>query len=207
LLQMNLRNFANETASESPAPGGGSISAYVGALGVSLGTMVANLSAGKKGWEENLEYFSNWATNGQQIKDNLLKAVDEDTQAFNQIMQAFALPKNSEEEKQYRLNQIEEATKYACNVPLMVMQTAYSALELLENMILKGNQNSITDAGVGVLCIKTAVRGAFFNVKVNAKTLKDKTFAETIIHQATDLLIKNHKKADELIIKVEAVIK
>jgi glutamate formiminotransferase/formiminotetrahydrofolate cyclodeaminase len=206
LIGMNLRSFANETASESPAPGGGSISAYVGSLGASLGTMVANLSAGKRGWEDQVQYFSDWADKGQMIKDKLLKAVDEDTHAFNQIMLGFGLPKATEEEKIARTLAIENATKYACEVPLKVMQTAFGTLDLLGAMIEKGNQNSVTDAGVGVLCVKTAVRGAYFNVLVNAKDLKDRNFAENLIAEAKNLLAKNHAQADELIAKVEAAI-
>ena len=206
LIGMNLRSFANETASESPAPGGGSISAYVGSLGASLGTMVANLSAGKRGWEEQVQYFSEWADKGQMIKDKLLKAVDEDTHAFNQIMLGFGLPKATEEEKAARALAIENATKYACEVPFKVMQTASESLNLLGAMIEKGNQNSVTDAGVGVLCVKTAVRGAYFNVMVNAKDLKDRTFAENLIAEAKNLLANNHAKADELLAKVEAAI-
>ncbi len=206
LVGLNLRNFANETASESPAPGGGSISAYVGSLGASLGTMVANLSAGKRGWEEQVSYFSEWADKGQVIKDELLKAVDEDTHAFNQIMLGFGLPKATEEEKKIRTLAIENATKYACEVPFKVMQTSFEALDLLAAMIEKGNQNSITDAGVGVLCVKTAVRGAYFNVLVNAKELKDRTYADELIVKAKDLLAKNHQVADELLNKVELAL-
>jgi glutamate formiminotransferase/formiminotetrahydrofolate cyclodeaminase len=206
LIGMNLRGFANETASESPAPGGGSISAYVGSLGASLGTMVANLSAGKRGWEEQIQYFSEWADKGQMIKDKLLKAVDEDTHAFNQIMLGFGLPKATEDEKAARILAIDNATKYACEVPFKVMQTASETLNLLAAMIEKGNQNSVTDAGVGVLCVKTAVRGAYFNVMVNAKDLKDKTFADNLIAKAKNLLANNHAKADELLAKVEAAI-
>jgi formiminotetrahydrofolate cyclodeaminase len=206
LIGMNLRSFANETASESPAPGGGSISAYVGSLGASLGTMVANLSAGKRGWEDQVSYFSDWADKGQIIKDKLLKAVDEDTHAFNQIMLGFGLPKATEEEKVVRVLAIENATKYACQVPFKVMETAFETLELLAAMIEKGNQNSITDAGVGVLCVKTAVRGAYFNVLVNAKELKDRTYAEELIGNAKNLLAKNHIEADALIAKVEAAL-
>jgi glutamate formiminotransferase/formiminotetrahydrofolate cyclodeaminase len=206
LIGMNLRSFANETASESPAPGGGSISAYVGSLGASLGTMVANLSAGKRGWEDQVSYFSDWADKGQIIKDKLLKAVDEDTHAFNQIMLGFGLPKATEEEKAARALAIENATKYACQVPFKVMETAFETLELLAAMIEKGNQNSITDAGVGVLCVKTAVRGAYFNVLVNAKELKDRVYAEELIANAKSLLAKNHTEADALIAKVEAAL-
>lgn len=207
LVNMTLKAFADETASESPAPGGGSIAAYAGALGMSLGTMVANLSAGKRGWEDKKDFFSEWAKNGQELKKALVAAVDEDTRAFNRIMDAFGLPKDSDAEKEARTIAIEAATKYACEVPYKVMELAYSGLVLLEQMIEKGNPNSITDAGVGVLCVKTAVRGAYFNVLVNAQGLKDRTFAEDIKDRATQLLTTNHKKADELIGKVEEVIK
>ena len=206
LIRMNLVAFANETASESPAPGGGSISAYVGTLGISLGTMVANLSAGKRGWEDQVSFFSEWAQKGQVIKDKLLKAVDEDTAAFNKIMDAFGLPKSNEAEKLVRTEAIEAATKYACEVPYAVMQTSYDSLALLAVMIEKGNQNSITDAGVGVLCVKTAVRGAYFNVLVNAQGLKDQAYAKTMVEQAKALLAKNHAEADALLTKVEAAI-
>jgi len=206
LIRMNLVAFANETASESPAPGGGSISAYVGALGISLGTMVANLSAGKRGWEDQVSFFSEWAQKGQVIKDKLLKAVDEDTAAFNKIMDAFGLPKSNEAEKLVRTEAIEAATKYACEVPYAVMQTSYDSLALLAVMIEKGNQNSITDAGVGVLCVKTAVRGAYFNVLVNAQGLKDQAYAKAMVEKAKALLAKNHTEADALLTKVEAAI-
>ncbi len=206
LIAMNLRAFADETASESPAPGGGSISAYVGSLGAALGTMVANLSAGKRGWEDKFSYFSDYASQGQQIKDALLKLVDEDTAAFNAIMNAFGLPKNTDEEKKARTEAIENATKYACEVPFRAMQTAYSSLEMLRAMVEKGNQNSVTDAGVGVLCEKTAVRGAYFNVLVNAKGLKDRSFADDIITKAKSLLQKNHTEADTILEIVEAAI-
>jgi glutamate formiminotransferase/formiminotetrahydrofolate cyclodeaminase len=206
LIRMDLRSFANETASESPAPGGGSIAAYVGSLGASLGAMVANLSAGKRGWEDQINYFSEWADKAQQIKNSLLQSVDEDTRAFNEIMKAFGLPKTTDAEKKVRTDAIEDATKYACEVPYRVMQMAYSSLPLLEAMIEKGNQNSVTDAGVGVLCVKTAVRGAYFNVLVNAKGLKDRTYADKIIADAKDVLTSNHKKADELLAKVENAI-
>ncbi|MFN4082357.1 MAG: glutamate formimidoyltransferase [Bacteroidia bacterium] len=206
LVKMTLKAFANETASESPAPGGGSISAYVGSLGAALGSMVANLSAGKRGWEDKLNDFSNWAETGQQIKDKLLQLVDEDTNAFNKIIQSFGLPKNTDEEKKYRKNAIEEATKYACEVPYNVMQTSYNTLQLLEQMIKEGNPNSITDAGVGVLCVKTAVRGAYFNVLVNAQSLNDKEFANKITSDAKNLLAQNHKKADELLELVEKAL-
>jgi glutamate formiminotransferase/formiminotetrahydrofolate cyclodeaminase len=206
LIRMNLIAFANETASESPAPGGGSISAYVGSLGVALGTMVANLSAGKRGWEDQFASFSAWAEKGQAIKDKLLKSVDEDTAAFNKIMEAFGLPKSNDAEKAARTEAIEAATKFACEVPFSVMQTSYDSLALLAYMAEKGNQNSITDAGVGVLCVKTAVRGAYFNVLINAKGLKDKTYAADIVGRAKELLAKNHQEADRILAIVEAAI-
>lgn len=206
LIGLNLRAFADETASESPAPGGGSISAYVGSLGASLGTMVANLSAGKRGWEAQYEDFSKWAALGQATKDKLLKAVDEDTKAFNKIMEAFGLPKSNEAEKKARTAAIEAATKYACEVPFEVMQTAYGILPMLKEMVIKGNQNSITDAGVGVLCIKTAVRGAYFNVLVNAKGLKDEAYAKEIVAKAKALLQENHSACDAILEDVEKAI-
>jgi glutamate formiminotransferase/formiminotetrahydrofolate cyclodeaminase len=206
LVNMTLKAFANETASESPAPGGGSISAYVSALGMALGTMVANLSAGKRGWEEQKDYFSDWAVKGQQLKQQLMAMVDEDTRAFNSIMEAFGFPKGTEEEKKARTQAIEEATKYACEVPYKVMELSYNGLELLAPMVEKGNPNSITDAGVGVLCVKTAVRGAYFNVLVNAQGLKDRAYADEITNKAKSLLAKNHKEADEIIAKVEKAI-
>jgi glutamate formiminotransferase / formiminotetrahydrofolate cyclodeaminase len=207
LVNMTLKAFADETASESPAPGGGSIAAYAGALGMALGAMVANLSAGKRGWEDKKDFFSEWAKNGQEHKKALVAAVDEDTRAFNRIMDAFGLPKGTDEEKKARIQAIEEATKYACEVPYKVMELSYGGLILLEQMIEKGNPNSITDAGVGVLCVKTAVRGAYFNVLVNAQGLKDRVFADDIKERAQKLLAVNHTKADELIAKVEEAIK
>jgi glutamate formiminotransferase/formiminotetrahydrofolate cyclodeaminase len=203
LVQMKLTEFADETASESPAPGGGSISAYCGSLGISLGTMVANLSAGKRGWEDQITFFSDWAEKGQILKDRLLKLVDEDTHAFNQIMAGFALPKQTEEEKAARTHAIETATKNACEVPFQVMQLSFESLSLLRAMIEKGNPNSITDAGVGVLCVKTAVRGAYFNVLVNANGLKDKDWSNAMIQKAKALLVQNHTEADQLIAMVE----
>ena len=206
LIRMDLRAFADETASESPAPGGGSISAYVGSLGAALGTMVANLSAGKRGWEDKISLFSDFAAQGQHVKDTLLILVDEDTNAFNKIMNAFGLPKSNDEEKKARAQAIEDATKYACDIPYKIMETAYSILPMLSAMVEQGNPNSITDAGVGVLCIKTAVRGAYFNVLVNAQGLKDRAFAEDIKSRAKQILDENHAEADALIAKVEAAI-
>lgn len=181
LINMPLNNFADETASESPAPGGGSIAAYVGALGASLATMVANLSSHKKGWDDQWETFSNWAAKGQQYKDTLLKLVDADTTAFNKIMQAFALPKATPEEKTRRTAAIQEATKLAIEIPFTVMQTAAAAMELVKEMATIGNPNSVSDAGVGALCIRSAVMGAFMNVRINAASYTDKAFVADII--------------------------
>jgi len=187
LINMNLREFADETASESPAPGGGSISAYVGSLGVSLGTMVANLSSHKPGWDERWEEFSKHAERGQQLKDQLLQMVDEDTRAFNKIMNAFGLPKSTEEEKAARTEAIQSATKYATEVPFKVMELSMASFDVIAAMAEQGNPNSVSDAGVGALCARTAVMGAFLNVKINASGLKDKNFVENILKRGQEL--------------------
>jgi glutamate formiminotransferase len=194
LLNMNLRAFANETAKDSPAPGGGSISAYVGALGASLGTMVANLSAGKRGWDDRLEEFSGWAEKGQHLKDALLHLVDEDTNAFNQIMAAFRLPKDSDEEKAARKAAIQDATHYAIETPLRTMELAFEVFELAEAMVKEGNPNSVTDAGVGALCARAAVHGAWMNVKINTGSLADKALATEFLKKAEGIA----KQTDEM---------
>jgi len=187
LVSMNLVDFANETASESPAPGGGSISAYVGSLGISLATMVANLSSHKKGWDDRWEEFSNWAEKGQVIKDELLRLVDADTAAFNKIMTAFGLPKGTDEEKKARTHAIQEATKFAIEVPFKVMHLCYSSLEVIKAMAEHGNPNSVSDAGVGALCARSAVMGAFMNVRINASGYDDKSFVMEIIAKGRDI--------------------
>ena len=184
LVHFTVKNFAEETASESMAPGGGSISAYVGALGVSLGTMVANLSAHKPGWDDQWKYYSDWAEKGQQYKNELLFLVDEDTNAFNQIIDGFRMPKSNEQEIAARKQAIEEATKYATEIPFKVMETSYKSMEVMKEMAEKGLQNSLSDAGVGILCARTAVVGAYFNVRINAKDIKDRKYAENIIEEA-----------------------
>lgn len=199
LVDMNLVQFANETASESPAPGGGSISAYVASLGASLGTMVANLSSHKKGWDDRWEFFSEYAEKGQKIKDSLLHLVDEDTNAFNRIMTAFALPKSTDEEKATRSQAIQDATLYATMIPLKTMLTAYQAFDVIEAMIEHGNPNSITDAAVGALCVRSAIYGAYLNVKINASGLKDKDKAEKLTTQATALLHNTVEKERQLL--------
>ena len=173
LLKMDLRQFCNETLSDSPAPGGGSVAALMGALGVSLGGMVANLSAGKRGWEEKLSYFSSWAVKAQQRKDELLFLVDEDTAAFNKVMEAFALPKESAEEKATRSVAIQLANKYAAEIPLRVMETASKSYQLLADMAEKGNAASISDVGVGLLALRACIDGAALNVRINLAGLKD----------------------------------
>jgi len=183
LVRMDLVSFADETASESPAPGGGSISAYVGALGASLATMVANLSTHKKGRDDRWKEFSDWAEKGQHAKDELLRLVDLDTASFNAIMNAFSLPKGSEEEKQIRNQAIQDATKYAIEIPFKVMETALKSMQVIKAMAEHGNPNSITDAGVGALCARTAVMGAFMNVKINASGYNDKSFVKQTIEK------------------------
>jgi len=173
LVKMNVREFCNETLSDSPAPGGGSVAALMGALGASLGGMVANLSAGKRGWDDQLEYFSDWAVKAQQLKDELLSLVDEDTAAFNKVMDSFALPKESAEEKTARSAAIEAATKYAAEVPLKVMETASRSYALLAEMADKGNPASISDVGVGALATRACIEGAALNVRINLAQLKD----------------------------------
>ncbi|MCX6321596.1 MAG: glutamate formimidoyltransferase [Bacteroidia bacterium] len=201
LIDMNLKAFMDETASESPAPGGGSVSAYMGALGVALGTMVANLSSHKRGWDDRWKEFSDLAEKGKVIQNNLLQLVDEDTAAFNRIIEAFALPKKSEEEKQVRNVIIQEATKNATLVPFKVMETAFSGFELIMEMVEKGNPNSLTDAGVGALALRSCIKGAFLNVKINASGLQDKDFAKTILARGEDLEMKAVAE-EEVILKI-----
>jgi glutamate formiminotransferase/formiminotetrahydrofolate cyclodeaminase len=201
LINLSLQEFANETASESPAPGGGSIAAYMGSLGISLATMVANLSAHKRAWDDRWKEFSAWAEKGQKIKDELLYLVDEDTNAFNKIMEAFSLPKSSEQEVKFRSEAIQNATKYATEVPLKTMILAYSSFPIIKAMAEIGNPNSISDAGVGALCARSAVIGAYMNVRINAAELKDEAFKKEILAKAEK--IKNDAiKEEEAILKI-----
>ena len=206
LVNMDLVAFADETASESPAPGGGSISAYVGVLGISLATMVANLSSHKRGWDDRWEEFSEWSEKGQAIKNKLLLLVDEDTNAFNKIMSAFGLPKDSDAEKAARSQAIQDATKYAIEIPFQVMETVYESFEVIEAMISVGNPNSITDAGVGALCARTAIMGAFMNVKINTGDLKDKDFVADILKRGQEIQDKAVAKEALVVEKVNASI-
>jgi len=194
LVRMNLVEFANETASESPAPGGGSISAYMGSLGISLATMVANLSSHKKGWDDRWKEFSDWAEKGEKLKNELLKLVDEDTNAFTKIMNAFGLPKATDDEKKLRTQAIQEATKYAIEIPFRVMQLSFQSMEIIKVMAEIGNPNSASDAGVGALCARSAIMGAYLNVKINSKDLADKTYVEKVITEGAAI----EKKAQEM---------
>ena len=190
LIDMTCKDFANETSSESPAPGGGSISAYVAALGVSLGTMVANLSSHKPGWDDRWEEFSKWAEKGQALKDELLHLVDEDTVSFNKIMEAFGLPKKTEAEKNARHEAIQAATKYAIEIPFRTLKKSFEVFEICQAMVKIGNPNSITDAGVGILCAKAACYGAFMNMQINAGSLEDKNFVENVLAEGKNILAK-----------------
>ena len=207
LLNMNLRAFANETASESPAPGGGSISAYVGALGISLAGMVANLSSHKRSWDDRWEEFSEWAERAQLLKDQLLKLVDEDTQSFNAIMDAFRLPKGTSEEKSNRSEAIQAATRHAIEVPLRVMEISLATFEIIHAMANVGNPNSVTDAGVGALCARAAVHGAYLNVKINTGDLKDKSYVAEVLKKGKEMTNKADQKEKEILKIVNSKIK
>lgn len=196
LIDMTCRAFADETASESPAPGGGSISAYLGALAAALATMVANLSSHKAGWDDRWEEFSEWAVRGQKLKDELLFLVDEDTNSFNKVMDAFGLPKSTDEEKASRTAAIQAATKYATEVPFRTMERTLECFEIIKAMAIDGNPNSVSDAGVGALCARSAVMGAYLNVKINAAALSDRTFAEDMIRKGA--AIERQATASEL---------
>jgi len=187
LLKLNLRQFCNETLSDSPAPGGGSVAALMGALGAALGGMVANLSAGKRGWDDKLEYFSDWSVKAQRLKDELLVLVDEDTAAFNKVMDAFALPKESVEEKAARSTAVEQATKQAAEVPLRVMETALSCYPILAAMAEKGNPASVSDVGVGLLAVHSCVEGAALNVRINLGGLKEQEFKSALLKKVREL--------------------
>ena len=206
LISMSLHAFADETSTESPAPGGGSIAAYMGSLGVSLATMVANLSSHKRGWDERWKEFSDWAAKGQAYKDTLLHLVDEDTIAFNKIMSALSLPKSTEEEKVNRTNAIQTATKYATEIPFRVMQTTFASMEIIKAMAEIGNQNSVSDAGVGALAARSAVMGAYLNVKINAAGLTDKKWAETIIADGAIIQERTQQLESEILLIVNGKI-
>lgn len=207
IINMKLQDFADETSSESPAPGGGSVAAYIGSLGISLATMVANLSAHKKGWDERWEEFSNWAERGEQYKNELLRLVDADTKAFSQIMDAFSLSKNTPEEKANRSRSIQEATRYAIEIPFKVMQTAYSSMEVIRVMAETGNPNSVSDAGVGALCARSAVMGAFLNVRINAAEYNDKSYVDEILAKGKEIQNKTIAMEADILKTVNAKIR
>jgi len=198
LVKMDLRQFCNETLSDSPAPGGGSVAALIGALGVSLGGMVANLSAGKRDWDDKLHYFSGWAVKAQQLKDELLVLVDEDTAAFNKVMDAFALPKDSAEEKAARSAAIQAANKYAAEVPLRVMETAFKSYEILTEMAKKGNPASISDVGVGLLALRACVDGAAMNVRINLAGLKDEKLKSALLEKVQKISAESDVRFEEI---------
>lgn len=202
LIDLTVKGFADETSRESPAPGGGTISAYMGALGAALGTMVANLSSHKAGWDARWEEFSNWADKGQKIQSELMILVDEDTEAFNRIMEAFGLPKGTDEEKAARSAAIQAATLFATQVPLHTMQASFKVFELCKAMAEEGNPNSVSDAGVGVLAARAAVLGAGLNVKINASGLKDRETADKLIGEANELI----KEANELEAEIMKIV-
>jgi glutamate formiminotransferase/formiminotetrahydrofolate cyclodeaminase len=207
LVRMTLKGFADETASESPAPGGGSISAYMGALGAALGTMVANLSAHKRGWDDRWKEFSDWAEKGQAVMQELVALVDEDTAAFDKIMNAFGLPKGTDEEKAARAAAIEEATLYATQVPLRTMKASFRVFEIARAMASEGNPNSVSDAGVGALAARSAVLGAELNVKINAAGLKDRTAADKLVAEAAEIATKAIQEEKEILEIVNSKIK
>lgn len=204
LVSLSLESFMNETASESVAPGGGSVSAYLGSLGTALGSMVANISSHKRGWDERWEEFSSWAEKGKVIQNELLRLVDEDTNAFNMIMKAFGMPKTSEEDKKERKAAIEEATKNAILVPFKVMEVAFRAYEVIEEMVKEGNPNSVTDAGVGALAVRSCIKGAYLNVCVNTQGLEDKKFGDEIKAKAAELDAQSEQKEKKIIDLVES---
>jgi glutamate formiminotransferase/formiminotetrahydrofolate cyclodeaminase len=206
LVAMDLRAFANETASESPAPGGGSIAAYLGALGASLGTMVANLSSHKRGWDDRWEEFSQWAERGQALKEELLRLVDEDTKSFEALMAAFRLPKSTDEEKAQRTQAIQDATKGAMMAPFRIMEAAHQIFPLCRAMVEHGLPASTTDAGVGALCARAAIHGAFLNVKTNATDLKDLAFKEDMLTKGLALVENANDEESQIMQLVNGVI-
>ena len=206
LVEMTCAGFAEETASESPAPGGGSISAYMGALAAALGTMVANLSSHKAGWDDRWKYFSEWAEKGMNVMNELLTLVDEDTAAFNRIMDVFGMPKGTAEEKAARAEAMEAATLYATQVPLRTMKAAYKAFDVVRAMAEEGNPNSVSDAGVGALAARSAVMGACLNVKINAAGLKDRAAADALVNEANGIQALAQQAEKEILAIVEKKI-
>ena len=206
LSKKSLVDFANITSSESPAPGGGSISAYSGALAASLAVMVANLSAHKRGWDDKWEFFSKIGEEGMKIQSQLIDLVDEDTEAFNSIMNAYSLPKDNEEEKQIRYNHIQNATKNAIEVPFKIMKASFKSIDIIKKMATRGNPNSITDVGVAMHCAKAAINGGFLNVRINCNDLDDKDFVQKIISKGNKILEKTNLEENKILAIVEKVL-
>lgn len=206
LIDLTCKGFAEETASESPAPGGGSISAYMGSLAAALGTMVGNLSSHKPGWDDRWDFFSNWAEQGQELMARLLHLVDEDTEAFNKIMAVFSMPKSTDEEKAARSKAMQEATLYATQVPLETMKASFATFPLVKMMAEEGNPNSVSDAGVGALAARAAVLGAHLNVKINAAGLKDRAVADALVAEADKIAAEACKMEEEILVIVNQKI-
>ena len=207
LISLSLREFMNETASESPAPGGGSVSAYMGSLGAALGTMVANVSGHKRGWDDRWKEFSVWAEKGKEIQDRMLKLVDEDTEAFKRIMEAYSLPKKTEEEIRIRKSAVQEATRNATIIPLKIMETAFPAFSLIMEMVENGNPNSVTDAAVGALAIRSCIRGAFLNVRINASGLDDKEFVRELLDKGKAIESDAAREEEAILGKTNEIIR
>jgi len=206
LISMTLKSFMNETASESPAPGGGSVSAYIGALGVALGTMVANLSSHKRGWDNRWKEFSDLAEKGKEIQNRLLQLVDEDTEAFSKILEAYSLPKKNDEETKMRQSAIQLATRNAMLVPFNVMETALPGFGLIREMVDKGNPASVTDAAVGALALRSCIKGAFLNVRINSSGLDDKEYAEALLNKGQIIESQAIKEEEQILTKVDLII-
>ena len=206
LSKKSLVDFANITSSESPAPGGGSISAYSGALAASLAVMVANLSAHKRGWDDKWEFFSKIGEKGMKIQSQLIDLVDEDTEAFNSIMSAYSLPKDTDEEKQIRIKHIQNATKNAIKVPFKIMEVSYKSIEIIRKMAMKGNPNSITDIGVAMHCAKAAINGGFLNVRINCNDLNDKVFVEKILLKGDKIIKKTNLEETKILAIVDKIL-
>lgn len=206
LVDLTVKGFAEETSRESPAPGGGSVSAYMGALGASLAAMVANLSSHKPGWDDRWDEFAEWAERGMELQEELLRLVDEDTEAFNRIMAAFGMPKNTAEEKQLRTEAIQQATLFATEVPLETMKASFRVFNVCRQMVAEGNPNSVSDAGVGALAARAAVIGAGMNVKINAASLKDRDKAEALIAEAEAIIDKANALEREITQSVDGII-
>jgi glutamate formiminotransferase/formiminotetrahydrofolate cyclodeaminase len=198
LVDLTIRGFADETSSESPAPGGGSVAAVMGAMGVALGTMVANLSSHKRGWGQKWEQYSEWAEKGRRWQDELIHLVDADTEAFNSVMAAFGLPNTSANEKNQRERAIQEATKEAIGIPFRVMEVCLEALSICREMALSGNPNSVSDAGVGALALRSAIKGAYLNVRINVPGLDDKRYADKVLTKGASIEAQCEKAEKEI---------